>query len=335
MISRKSFIGLLSLVFLAMLTSAAPAYVVMPAAAPPVDEDLFEPAVAKPDKPSKTTQNYRYIVKCRPVLRAESGRQSAWGPHGRACLLPRPKTRGWEMMAQAFFARTRGKSVYLRGNQQWIGNNRREVDYNTDLALPDHTVLADFSITYRFRPRWSATYALMPMDISGSGDPGRGFQFGNNSYSTGQGVRVKWERLYHRAGLAYEPLRSHRSRVSLFANYVRLEEKLSVSQTNMNGDVMHNDLNMAMAGMEFEKCLKNRRFGGTLSLECKAGVAFLDQAVGSDLSTGIKYSISMGNGRRGYVSGGYRFLTYKKSYSDVFDVDTAMDGGYLQMGFVF
>jgi hypothetical protein len=37
----------------------------------------------------------------------------------------------------------------------------------------------------------------------------------------------------------------------------------------------------------------------------------------------------------GQVKGGYGYVTYKKKYSDARMIDTAMDGGFLQMGFVF
>ncbi|MGO9570164.1 MAG: hypothetical protein ACLP5H_21755 [Desulfomonilaceae bacterium] len=62
---------------------------------------------------------------------------------------------------------------------------------------------------------------------------------------------------------------------------------------------------------------------------------FATDAHGSDVSTGLKYSVPMNSGRWGYVKGDYRYLTYKQNYGDARMVDTAMDGGFLQMGFVF
>jgi hypothetical protein len=43
----------------------------------------------------------------------------------------------------------------------------------------------------------------------------------------------------------------------------------------------------------------------------------------------------MGKGRWGYVGGGYRFVTFKKGYSDVEQIDTAIEGGFLKMGITF
>jgi len=54
---------------------------------------------------------------------------------------------------------------------------------------------------------------------------------------------------------------------------------------------MDNDLNMGMAGWNLKKCIKTSRLCNTLSLDCRAGVAFGDEGYGSDVSTGLKYSI--------------------------------------------
>ena len=86
---------------------------------------------------------------------------------------------------------------------------------------------------------------------------------------------------------------------------------------------------------EVQRCLKTTNLFNTLSLECKAGIAFGDDAVGSDLATALRYSIPMNNGRWGFVKGGYRYLTYKKKYSDIKMMETAMDGGFLEAGFIF
>jgi hypothetical protein len=91
---------------------------------------------------------------------------------------------------------------------------------------------------------------------------------------------------------------------------------------------------MAMVG-QFEKCLKTTYTKATLSLQCVAAGAFLDDAVGAEAETALKYSIPMNNGRRGFVKGGYRYLTYKKKSSDARMFDIALEGGFLQAGLVF
>jgi len=257
-------------------------------------------------------------------------------PQVLGCVLPPPNPRGWEFDAEVMFARTKGKARYTRGQWGWSLYQSDYVDFNADMGVPDHNAVGTFTARFRLRPNWALRYSIMPMQVNGSGSGGRSFSFGSNfTYNIGQQTRVKWERIYQRAGLMYDPIRTHRSRVSIFGDYVRLDEKVSVIQVGCCGDTFDHDLNMGMAGVEFERCMKTGRFCDTLSMECRAGVAFLDQAFGSDISTGMKYKIPMGNGRWGYLEGGYRYLTFKKGYSDFKQIDTSIEGGYLKMGFVF
>ena len=87
--------------------------------------------------------------------------------------------------------------------------------------------------------------------------------------------------------------------------------------------------------MEFHQGLRTARFRNALSLECRASATFLDEAFGSDIMTGLRYTIPMGCGRWGYVGGGYRYINFKKGYSDFKRIDTTLEGGYLKMALVF
>lgn len=275
------------------------------------------------------------IVKCRPMQ--DYGVLAQMQAYMPKCLLPAPKHKGWEFEAEALFARTKGKVRYTRGTYGYysIYGAQQDIDLNADMGLPDHATIGTFSAAYRFRPKWALRYSIMPIVMNGGGQVNSNFTFGNSQYNTGTNTRIKWERLYQRMGVVYDPIRTYTSRVSIFGEYVRIDDKLSLINVGCCGDTMNNDLNMAMAGLEFEKCLKTTRMFSTLSIECKAGVSFLDDAVGTDLSTGLKYSIPLNNGRWGYVKGGYRYLTYKKGYSDVRLIDTTLEGGFVQMGLVF
>lgn len=283
----------------------------------------------------KTITKVKPIVKCKPLQ--EYGTLAQFQAFRPTCLLPVPRPKGWELEAEALFARTKGKVRYSRGTYGYYSyyGNQQDIDLNGDMGLPDHATVGTFSAAYRFRPNWALRYSIMPIALNGGGQPNSNFTFGSSQYTTGTNTRVKWERLYQRMGIVYDPIRTYSSRVSVFGEYVRIDDKLSLINVGCCGDTMNNDLNMAMAGLEFEKCLKTSRFLSTLSLECKAGVSFLDDAVGTDLSTGLKYSIPLNNGRWGYVKGGYRYLTYKKGYSDVRLTDTTLEGGFLQAGLVF
>jgi hypothetical protein len=335
MFLRKPYIGLVCLMFLALgVAGNAHAYSIVQASAPATQQGLYAPA--SPLQSPITKIKTKKIAKCRPLDSRYYGRSRAYSYDPR-CVLPTYGSKRWELGAQVIFARTKGKVRFLRGNIAGNFQNLRDVDLNGDMGLPDHDVVPSFSARYHFKPKWSMRYQIMPMVSEGSGNSGSNFSFGSqiNTFNANQDTRVKWERLYQRLGLVYDSLRTPRSRVSIFGDFVRVDDKLSFFQLGCCGDTFESDLNMAMVGLEFEKCLKTARLKNTLSLECSAGVAFLNEAFGSDIYTALKYSIPMNCGRWGYVKGGYRYLTYKKGYSDFKQWDTAIEGGFLEMGMVF
>ena len=299
---------------------------------------IAQSSVSNRPKRISKVKPYRRITKCAPQA-AYGGAFAGYGPVP-GCVLPVPRPKGWELGAQLFFARIKGKVRFVRGmyggyGYGYLGGYGEDIDLNDDLKVPEHGVVPEFTAAYRFKPRWAMRYSIMPMVMEQSGTPNRQFVFGAHNYNTSQTVKVKWERTLQRIGLMYDPVRTYRSRISVFTDYVRLDDTLHVIDPSCCGERMDTDLNMAMAGLEFEKCLKTGRHFNTLSLVCKAGVAFGDDAVGSDIQTGLKYSIPLGCGRWGYVKGGYRFVTYKKKTSDARMMDTAMEGGNVQVGLVF
>jgi len=303
------------------------------AAAPQSLQDL-KAAEASRTKPIYKVKPEK-ITKCRAPEGYVAG--TVLDRYGPQCVLPAVRYKGWELSAEAFYARTKGKVRYIKGGHYgytaWDG--LRDVDLNSEMGLPEHQWLGSFAAAYRFNPVWSLRYSIIPLAMSDTGPTGKNFVFGTTNLYTFGNLQSKWERLYQRLGLSYDPIRTISSRITVFGDYVRINEKISVIQPGCCGETMNNDLNMAMAGLEFEKCLKTGRLCNTLSIECKAGVAFGDDAVGADISTGLKYSIAMNSGRWGYVKGGYRLVTFNKKSSDYNLIDTSLEGGFVQMGFVF
>lgn len=349
MILRNLSIVLVCLMFTLITISAdAQPWSIRPAAFVAGQQDLQAAAnTAQPQKIAQSSSSaqpkriskvrpYKKIAKCKPQAMYR-GAFAGYAPFPQ-CVLPVPRPKGWELGAQLFFARSKGKVRYVRGafgGFGFLGGYGEDIDLNDDLKVPEHAVVPEFNAAYRFKPRWSMRYSIMPMVMEQSGTPNRQFTFGGHNFNTSQTVKTKWERTVQKVGLVYDPVKTYRSRISVFADYVRLDDKLSVLDPSCCTERMDTDLNMAMAGLEFEKCLKTGRFWNTLSLVCKAGVAFGDNALGSDIQTAVKYSIPLGCGRWGYVKGGYRFLTYKQKSSDARMMDTAMEGGTVQMGLVF
>ncbi len=249
--------------------------------------------------------------------------------------LPVARAKGWKADAEIIFARIKGKIRFSNYNWGWAWGYSPDQDLNSEWGIPDHGAVGSFSLSYKFRPKWSFRYSLLPMELNGSGGSGQYYY-----YAYGQNTQVKWQRLYQRLGLVYDPVLTPRARVSIFADYVRLDDKLSFGGLIWSGwwgsgNTFDHQLNMGMAGLEFERCLNNARFSGNFSLECRAGLAFLDEAFGSDIMTGLKYSIPMGKGRWGSLGGGYRYVNFKKGYNDFRQIDTTIEGGYLKMALIF
>ena len=317
---------------LIIFATSAPAYSIRQAAAGPPENVAAAPA---PDQQDRAQVKVDKIQKVRPVYKVRPQFFALSPQVGEYCL-PVPRAKGWELEAQVIFARIKGKVRLSNSNwgSTWTWGGTPDQDLNSDWGIPDHSPVGSFSVGYRFKPKWSLRYSIMPMELNGSGG-----NLQNSGFGFGQGSRVKWQRLYQRIDLVYDPIFTYQSRVGVFAGFTRLDEKLSFGGTNWSlgntTPTFDHQLNMGMAGVEFERCLKTTRFRNTLSCECRAGVAFLDEAFGSDLMSGLRYTIPLGAGRWGYLGAGYRYVSFKKGYSDFKQIDTSLEGGYLKMAFIF
>lgn len=294
---------------------------------PEGNETLKAVQKVKPEKP---------ITKVKPPLvpAPEPQRMLPFAPT-LGCMVPFRRPSGWEIEGQAIFARLKGKVRYLSSSYYYAGQLER-IDMNTDLGLPDHWVIPSFSVAYTIRPNWAFRYSIMPMSVEGSKMVHRSFTFGTIIFSYGDTARLKWDRLYHRVGLMYDPIRTPESRVTFFAEYVRIDDRLKLIQERCCETTVSMEANMAMAGLEIERCLLALGSrGSAVSISCQAGVSFVDDAFGTDIATGLRYNIPLLNGRSGYLEGGYRYVSHEKKYSDLKSVETFAEGGFVQIGFVF
>ncbi len=204
--------------------------------------------------------------------------------------------------------------------------------FTDTLGLPVHPVVGEFGVRYQFRPNWALRYSVLGFELNGSGGT-------DNLWSGwGQGMNSKWTHYYHRLGLMYDAVRTHKAKVSIFADWVHTDDRLSMNspwsgayygaQTySKNGD-------SAMVGIELQRSLKSYANGSALSLDCKAGGMFLDDVEGWDVQGGARYSVPLNCGRWGYAKGGYRYVEIKKSRSDLL-FSHALEGGFMEFGFIF
>jgi len=205
--------------------------------------------------------------------------------------------------------------------------------------LPKHPIIATGSLSYHFRPNWAVRYTVIGSEVTGNGQPTDYFWFGNvyiywNPY---QSLNSKWRFAYHRVGLVYDAVKSCTAKISVFADWLHTDDRIDVNcyycgnqsvSFSKSGDSM-------VAGMEIERCVKTLPNGGTFTCGAKAGGIFLDDTEGVDLEAAAKYSIPMGNFNRwGYVKGGYRLVNLKKGQTDYL-FNRTLQGGFVEMGFIF
>lgn len=253
------------------------------------------------------------------------------------CVLPKPMPRQWEMSAQALFARTRGTVAWPRQNQFFtFDRDENRVDFNDDLGIPAHDVLLSVTARYQFRPSWAVRYSGLFDELSGSTWPQRIFWFGTVQFSQGTDINGKWEHGYHRIGLVYDPIKTCSVMVSVFADWVHVDDKISINCSFCGNQTssLSKGTDSAIAGIELQRCIKTAINGGTLSFDHKAGVIFLDNVEGWDLQTGLRYSVPLGCGRSGFLKGGYRYVELKKQQEDLI-LNSAIEGGFAEFGFIF
>ena len=292
---------------------------------PPMEEPVFkQAAVGRPLRRSRP----RAVGYSKPIVKVKPNYcpppPSPCGPA--PCILPKRNWGQWEFSAQAFYARTRGKVRWATGQSGFV---HPALDFNSDLGLPGHKWLFEYSARYQFRPHWSCFYSIMPIEMDET------YQHPN---FPGQVFKTKWEYLYQRVGLTYQPIVTCNAVVSIFGTWTFNDQKMTMnsgSHCPLNSTTtVTRTRNMVMAGIEMQNCIRTLCNGATLSCDNRVGVGFLDNTFALDVQAGLRFSVPMGCGRWGYARGGYRFLEFTEDRSDL-RFDTSFEGGFAELGLIF
>jgi hypothetical protein len=251
------------------------------------------------------------------------------------CCLPTPARKQFVIGPRILFARVKGEA--RTGFAMVTGATQPSVvDFDDHLKLSKSgNPIWSINAHYQFHPRWGVRYSFTPISIEGSGTADTAFTFLGQTFTGGSLVRSKWERYEHRAGLVFDLSHTPNSVTSVFAEWLYIQDKLTVggatgTTTSVTWD---DDKSMAVLGLEFQKCLRNYK-GNTLALVCKGSVAFLDDNFGYDAEAAFNYLIPVKRGRFGYIKGGYRYA-YLKKERDQELFSTTIDGAFLEVGFLF
>ena len=251
-----------------------------------------------------------------------------------------PRVGRWDVGGGVLFARLRGKIAWPRyaWSGAFVAGGTNETDFTDGLQLPGHIAVPTWNIKYAFRPNWAARYSGLGFEANGGGVSSGTVTFGpwQQFFGAGQSIQSKYQHIYHRVGLVYDAVKSYRSSVGIFADWVHAEDRIEVvsSFTVNQNSVFSKGTDAAIAGIEYQRFVKASANGATLSCDCKAGAIFLDDVVGVDAQAGAKYAISLNSGRSGYVKAGYRLVELKKAQNDYL-LNHALEGGYMEFGFIF
>jgi hypothetical protein len=254
----------------------------------------------------------------------------SWGPD---CYLPVPAQGQFVLGPSFWFARVQGEVRH--GGPTAGATTVSTVDFDDHLGFKKSgNLIWSIEAMYQFRPRWGIRYSFMPVTMEATHAPAAAFNFGGNSFTGGSTIRSKFEHYEHRAGLVFHLSHTANALTSVFADWLHVQDKLTIggvgtATTSVTWDTTKN---LAVLGLEFNKCLKNYR-GNTLAIGGKGGVAFLNDTFGWEAELALSYLIPIRTGRFGFVKGGYRYTDMRREKHSLMDI--TLDGPFVQVGFLF
>ncbi|MGC8605293.1 MAG: hypothetical protein ACP5VS_16620 [Desulfomonilaceae bacterium] len=266
----------------------------------------------------------------------------ASGP-GMGLFLPTPKPGQWQIGVQGIYARTRGTIKWPRDWWMYMGTAGQNADFNDSMGLPCYWTIPELLGSYQFRCNWSIQFSFLGMEEQGSQYPNDFFYFGWFPgamtpwlWGPGMVIQTRWQHDYGKIGLLYDAIKSYKGVLSIFGGYMHADNRFDGSSVMMSifQTTFDKMMDTAAAGLEFQKCQLTQWNGGTFSADAKITGLFGDNVNGYDFQVGGKYSIPMNCGRWGYMKGGYRIIDLKEGQND-FWLETCLEGGYLEMGFIF
>jgi len=204
-----------------------------------------------------------------------------------------------------------------------------DLDFNDGLGLPSHKWLMEYSVRHQFRPHWSCFYSIMPIEMDET--------FQHPSFP-GIVLRTKWEHVYQRVGIMYQPIVTCNASVSIYGTWLFMDQKFRLNSGShcptRSTTTVDRTRHMIMSGIEFQKCIRTLCNGGTLSCDSKVGLGYLDGTFGLDVQAGFRFSVPMNCGRWGYARGGYRLIDFREDRTDL-RMDHTLEGWFGELGLIF
>ncbi len=277
------------------------------------------------------TKEGKAITKCAP--QPAVFQQPYCPPPLPGCILPKRLPGQFELGTQVFWAKTRG---VVRWPATVMGMATSDADPHSDLGLPIHNVFLEYSGKFQFRPTWAVFYSIMPIQLEGNATTPRTIYYGGLFYPAGSRVNTKWDFVYQKVALLYQPILTCNASLSIYAGWMFNDQKLSLKSGVCGGQccTLNRTRNTVVTGAELQKCIKTMCNGATLSCDSRADLTFVDDTFGYDVQAGLRFSVPMGANRWGYAKGGYRLLNLNEDRNDL-RLDLSMEGGFVEGGLLF
>jgi hypothetical protein len=124
--------------------------------------------------------------------------------------------------------------------------------------------------------------------------------------------------------------------VSIYGDWLNSQVTLTVKDSRVGSALgvarMDDQKNLAVVGMELEKCLVDLG-GGSLGLKCKAGGAFLDNCIGYEAEAAVSYMLRVSSRGYGFLRGGYRCSQLEKEENGR-KSKTTLEGAFVEVAFL-
>lgn len=209
-----------------------------------------------------------------------------------------------------------------------------EIDLERDLDLGKFQEIPEYEVRYQIRGNWGLRYAFIPMQFEEDNTVRTGgFYFGNIFYPGGSTIKSRWERFIHKTDLIYDWYQARHAVSSIFAGYSFYDDTLQIGIPNVQSRQRNQSFGLAYAGIEIDRVIR-RIGGGTVSLNCKWSMLFLEKYVGWDGYAVGRMAIPMNSGRWGYLEAGWRWMVLERSRPTNTD-RTNLDGLIGAVGLVF
>jgi len=238
-----------------------------------------------------------------------------------------------------------GSTSLWGGN--FIGGAGTEVDLKDDLDLGRYGWFPEYEASFHMRPNWSFRYSYMRIQYKATRGPDVGnllnIFWGNaNFFALGAGVvESEWDRIINRWELVYNWFQARHAVASVFAGYSLYDDRKFLLQRAvpfpapaMYARTRSVNMHLAHAGLSLERIIRDMGGNGTVSLNCRWSLQFLEGYFGWDGVATARVSVPMNCGRYGYLEAGWRWIVL--DYDRPADKDKiSMDGLTGSIGLVF